>query len=92
VSRGSCYLFGHDDAGHGRPAGAHGPRRAALLGASLALALMRRAAIARWGLWAAFAVGVVLSAAGMRAASLRQPVLLLLIASSALGFRFGARR
>jgi hypothetical protein len=33
-----------------------------------------------------------LSALGMDAASLRQPVLLLLIASSALGFRFGARR
>jgi hypothetical protein len=64
----------------------------ALLCASLVLALMRRAAIARWGLWAAFAVGVVLSTAGLRAASLRQLVLLLLIASSALGFRFGARR
>jgi len=41
---------------------------------------------------AAFAAGVVLSAAGAGAASLRQPVLLLFIASSALGFRFGARR
>ena len=30
--------------------------------------------------------------AGYLAGSLRQPVLLLLIASSALGFRFGARR
>jgi hypothetical protein len=64
----------------------------ALLGSALALALTRRAAIARWGLWAAFAVGVVLSAAAMGAASVRPPVLLLLIASSALGFRFGARR
>ncbi len=52
----------------------------ALLGAALALALTRRAAVARWGLWAAFAVGVVLSAAAMGAASLRPPVLLLLIA------------
>ena len=64
----------------------------ALLGSALALALTRRAAIARWGLWAAFAVGVVLSAAAMGAASVRPPVLLLLIASSALGSRFGARR
>ena len=64
----------------------------ALLGSALALALTRRAAVARWGLWAAFAVGVVLSAAAMGAASVRPPVLLLLIASSALGFRFGARR
>jgi len=39
----------------------------------------------------AFAAGVVLSAAGVDAASLRAPVLLLFIASSALGFRFGAR-
>jgi hypothetical protein len=62
----------------------------ALLGG--ALALSRRASTARWGLWAAFAIGVVLSAAAMGAASLRQPVLPLLIASSALGFRFGARR
>ena len=61
----------------------------ALLGGALALALTRRAALAGWGLWAAFAVGVVLSAG---VASLREPVLLLFIASSALGFRAGARR
>ena len=61
----------------------------ALLGGALALALTRRAALAWWGLWAAFAVGVVLSAG---VASLREPVLLLFIASSALGFRAGARR
>ncbi|MGH7349926.1 MAG: hypothetical protein ACREI6_07900 [Candidatus Rokuibacteriota bacterium] len=36
--------------------------------------------------------GVALSAALVDAASLRQPVLLLLIAASALGFRLGARR
>jgi hypothetical protein len=36
--------------------------------------------------------GIVLSAACMNPVSLRQPVLLLFIASSALGFRFGARR
>jgi hypothetical protein len=64
----------------------------ALLGGALALALTRRASPARWGLWAAFAIGVVLSAVAVGAASLRQPVFLLLIASSALGFRFGARR
>lgn len=64
----------------------------ALLGAALARALARRGAIAGWAPWAAFAVGVALSAAGMDAASLRQPVLLLLITSSALGFHLGARR
>jgi hypothetical protein len=32
------------------------------------------------------------AAAGVDVASLRQPVLLLLIASSALGFRLGSRR
>jgi hypothetical protein len=64
----------------------------ALLGAALAPALSRRAAVAWWGLWAAFAAGVILSAAGMGAVALRQPVLLLFIVSSALGFRFGTRR
>jgi hypothetical protein len=63
-----------------------------LLGALIARALARRGPIAWWGLWAAFAAGVVLSAVAMGAASLRQPVLLLLIASSALGFRLGPRR
>jgi len=61
----------------------------ALLGAALALALTRRGSTARWGLWAVFAAGVVLSASGMRAAS---PVLLLFIVSSALGFRVAVRR
>ena len=61
----------------------------ALLGGVLALSLTRRAALAWWELWAAFAVGAVLSAG---VASLREPVLLLFIASSALGFRAGARR
>ncbi len=64
----------------------------ALLGALITRALARRGTIAWWGLWVAFAAGVVLSAAGMGAASLRQPVFLLLIASSALGFRLGPRR
>ena len=64
----------------------------ALLGVALARALIRRAGAVRWGVWVAFAAGVVLFFAGTGAASLRQPVLLLLIASSALGFRFGARR
>lgn len=63
-----------------------------LLGAALARALARRGTSASWALWAAFAAGVVLSVAGLGAASLRQPVLLLFIASSALGFRLGARR
>ncbi len=63
-----------------------------LLGVALALALDRRGAVGGWWLWAAFAVGVAVAAAGVDVASLRQPVLLLLIASSALGFRLGARR
>lgn len=64
----------------------------AIWGAGWRLAAFVDPAASRWGLWAAFAIGVVLSAAAMGAASLRQPVLPLLIASSALGFRFGARR
>ena len=63
-----------------------------LLGVALALALDRRGAVGGWWLWAAFAVGVAVAAAGVDVASLRQPVLLLLIVSSALGFRLGARR
>jgi len=63
-----------------------------LLGVLIARALARRGTITWWGLWAAFAAGAVLSAAGMGAASLRQPVLLLLIASSALSFRLSTRR
>ncbi len=63
----------------------------ALLGVVIARALTRRGAVAWWGLWAAFAAGVVLSAAGMGAVPLPPPVLLL-IAASAPGFRLGARR
>jgi hypothetical protein len=63
-----------------------------LLGAALARALARRGTGTWWGLWAAFGAGVVLSAVAQDLLSLRQPVLLLLIASSALGFRLGARR
>ena len=63
-----------------------------LFGVALALALDRRGAVGGWWLWAAFAVGVAVAAAGVDVASLRQPILLLLIASSALGFRLGARR
>jgi len=62
----------------------------ALLGAVLARALTR-ARVARWGPWVAFAAGALLSAAGVDAHALRSPLLLLLIASSALGFRLGAR-
>jgi len=63
----------------------------ALVGVALALALDRGGAVGGWGLWAVFAVGVAVAAAAVDVASLRQPVLLLLIASSALGFRLGAR-
>ena len=61
----------------------------ALLGAALAWFLTRHAPVPWWTLWTAFALGAVL-AAGV--ASLHQPVLLLFIASSALGFCAGARR
>jgi hypothetical protein len=63
-----------------------------VLGAALAPALTRGAGPWRGGLWGVFAAGVVLSAAGMGAPALRSPVLLLLIAASALGFRLAARR
>jgi hypothetical protein len=43
-------------------------------------------------LWAAFAAGVVLSLARRDAHALGQPVVVLFLASSALGFRLYARR
>jgi hypothetical protein len=61
----------------------------ALIGAALGWGLTRRAPVVWWALSAAFAAGAVLVAGP---ASLRQPVLLLFIASSALGFRAGAHR
>lgn len=64
----------------------------AVLGAALARTLAGHGTGAGWGLWAAFGAGVVLSAAALNPLLLRQPVLLLLIVSSALGFRLGARR
>ena len=63
-----------------------------LLGAALARALARRGTGAWWVLWAAFGTGAVLSAAALGPRALLPPVLLLLIASSALGFRLGSRR
>ena len=63
----------------------------ALLGAGLARALGWAGAW-RWGLWAAFAAGIVLSLARRDAPALGQPVVLLFIASSALSFRLRARR
>ncbi len=63
----------------------------ALLGAGLARAL-GWAGAGRWGLWAAFAAGIVLSLARRDAHALGQPVVLLFIASSALGIRLRARR
>ena len=62
-----------------------------LLGAGLARAL-GWAGAGRWGLWAAFAAGIVLSLARRDAHALGQPVVLLFIASSALGIRLRARR
>lgn len=67
----------------------------AALGAVLGVLIARvlaRGPIAWWALWAAFVAGVVLSAAAWGLLSLLPPVLLLLIASSALGFRLGSRR
>lgn len=63
----------------------------AVLGGLIARVLAR-GPIAWWALWAAFGAGVVLSAAARGPLSLLPPVLLLLIASSALGFRLGSRR
>jgi hypothetical protein len=63
----------------------------AVIGAGIARGLARRPGAARWTLWAAFAAGVLLSAALMGAAARRAPVLPLFIAASALGFRLGAR-
>lgn len=62
-----------------------------LLASAVRGAGLRVPGVAWWALWSAFAAGVVRSA-GVGAASVRQHVLLLFIASSALGFRFGARR
>jgi hypothetical protein len=73
-------------------AGVTPPYLGALLGAALVQARSRRATVARWGSWAVLVAGIVLSAACMDPVSPRQPVLLLFIASSALGFRVGARR
>jgi hypothetical protein len=64
----------------------------ALIGAGLALARARRVAVAPWALWVAFALGVALSVIHAEPRALAHPVILLLIASSALGFRLGARR
>jgi hypothetical protein len=63
----------------------------ALLGAGLARALERPGA-GRWSLWTAFAAGIVLSLAWRDARALAQPVVVLLIASSAQAFRPRAPR
>ena len=63
----------------------------ALLGAGLARALEWPGA-GRWGRWAAFAAGVALSLGWRDARALAQPVVVLFIASSALGFRLRAPR
>ena len=63
-----------------------------LLGAGLARTLDWPGA-GRWGLWAVFAAGAALSVVAWRdARALAQPVVVLLIASSALGFRPRAPR
>ena len=63
----------------------------ALAGVGLARAL-GWAGAGSFRLWAAFAAGLVLSLARRDAHALGQPVVLLFIASSALGFRLRARR
>jgi hypothetical protein len=63
----------------------------AVLGAGLVRVLGGPGA-ARWGLWVALATGIVLSVARRDARALGQPVVMLFIASSALGFRLRARR
>src|SRR5690349_856434 len=62
-----------------------------LLGAGLARGFGRPGA-PRLGVWLAFAAGVALSVARWDPHALVAPVVVLLIASSALGFRLGARR
>ncbi len=62
----------------------------ALLGAGLARAL-GSAGAGRFRLWAALAVGIVLSVAHRDTSALGQPVVLLFIASSALGFQLRVR-
>ena len=63
----------------------------ALLGAGLARGLGWPGA-GRWGRWLVFAAGVALSLAWRDARALAQPVVVLFIASSALGFRLRAPR
>jgi hypothetical protein len=63
----------------------------ALLGAGLARALGWPGA-GRWGPWAVFAALAALSLAWRDAHALAQPVVVLFIASSALGFRLRAPR
>jgi len=63
----------------------------ALLGAGLGRGLGRPGA-PPFGVWLAFAAGVALSVARWDPSALVAPVVVLLIASSALGFRLGARR
>jgi hypothetical protein len=58
------------------------------LGAVLARALGRGA---RWAGWGAFAAGAVVGTAGLASPAQWPLVLLVFLASSALGFRFGAR-
>ncbi len=63
----------------------------ALLGVGLARALGWPGA-GRWGRWLVFAAGIALSLAWRDARALAQPVVVLFIASSALGFRLNAPR
>lgn len=63
----------------------------AILGAGLARAL-GWPGMARWDLWAVFAALAALSLAWRDAHALAQPVVVLFIASSALGFRLRAPR
>ncbi len=60
-----------------------------LLGAGLARAL-RPPRAGSWSVWLAFAAGAALSVAGWDPRGLIAPVVVLLIAASALGFRLGA--
>ena len=64
----------------------------ALVGGLLARLLERRPGAVGWGRWVAFAVGALLSAARVDVHALWQPVIVLLLGSSALGFRVAGRR
>jgi len=62
------------------------------VGRLLARLLERRPGAVGWGCWVAFTAGVLPSAARVDVHALWPPVIVLLLGSSALGFRVADRR